>query len=98
FAVSVNAPDGASQDAAVIAAAHDVLVHYFTAQQATLDTDEAISLAALSDGQAKNDGIAVGQAVAHQWISIRANDGLEALITYIPGHGPGIWEPVPTYP
>lgn len=98
FAVSVNAPDGASQDAAVIAAAHDVLVHYFPAQQATLDTDEAISLAALSDGQAKNDGIAVGQAVADQWISIRANDGLEALITYIPGHGPGIWEPVPTYP
>jgi hypothetical protein len=98
FAVSVTAPDGASQDAAVIAAAHDVLAHYFPAQQDTLDMDEAISLAALSDGPAKNDGIAVGQAVAAQWISIRANDGLEAPITYIPGHGPGIWEPVPTYP
>ena len=98
FAVSLNAPAGASQDAAVIVAAHAVLVHYFPAQRATLDMDEAISLAALSDGPAKNDGIAVGQAVAAQWISIRANDGLEAPITYIPGHGPGIWEPVPTYP
>src|ERR1700738_2040774 len=29
FAVSVHAPRGASVDAAVVAAAHDVLVHYF---------------------------------------------------------------------
>src|SRR5215475_9185812 len=37
FAVSVPAARGASLDAAVSAAAHDVLLHYFPAQQATLD-------------------------------------------------------------
>jgi hypothetical protein len=98
FAVSVSAPAGASQDAAVIAAAHDVLLHYFPAQQSTLDAQETTSLAAIADGQAKVDGISVGESVAAQWLTMRANDGLEAAITYTPGHGPGIWEPVPTFP
>jgi hypothetical protein len=98
FAVSVDAPRGASQDAAVIAAAHDVLAHYFPNQQSTLDAQEAASLATIPDGQPRTDGIAIGQAVAAQWISLRANDGLEAHVVYTPGHGPGIWEPVPTFP
>src|SRR5438270_4561844 len=37
FAVSVEAPAGASVDAAVVTAAHDVLAHYFSLQQASLD-------------------------------------------------------------
>jgi hypothetical protein len=98
FAVSVHAPRSASVDAAVIAAAHDVLVHYFPAQQPTLDAQQTASLAAIRDGQSKIDGIFVGQAVASSWLALRAGDGLEAPITYTPGHGPGIWEPVPTYP
>jgi hypothetical protein len=98
FAVSVHAPRNASVDAAVVAAAHDVLVHYFPTQQAVLDAQQATSLAAVPDGQAKTDGIGVGQAVAARWLALRASDGLEAPITYTPGHGPGIWEPVPTYP
>ena len=98
FAVSVHAPRSASVDAAVIAAAHDVLIHYFPAQQPTLDAQQTASLAAIRDGQSKIDGILVGQAVASSWLALRAGDGLEAPITYTPGHGPGIWEPVPTYP
>jgi hypothetical protein len=98
FAVSLNAPAGASQDAAVIVAAHDVLVHYFPSQQSTLDAAESTSLVAIANGQSKIDGIAVGVAVAAQWLALRAGDGVEAPIVYTPGHGPGIWEPVPTYP
>src|SRR5215510_11404930 len=37
FAVRVDAPRGASEDAAAASAAHDVLVHYFPSQAATLD-------------------------------------------------------------
>jgi hypothetical protein len=90
FAVSLKAPAGASQDAAVIVAAHDVLAHYFPLQQGTLDAAENTSLAALPDGQSKIDGIAVGVAVAANWLVIRAGDGVEAPVVYTPGQGPGI--------
>jgi hypothetical protein len=98
FAVSVAAPRGASVDAAVVAAAHDVLVHYFRDQQGVLDMLQATSLSQIPDSQAKTDGIAVGQAVAQQWNELRAGDGLEAPIQYAWGHGSGIWEPVPPLP
>ena len=98
FAVNVHAPRGASKDAAAASAAHDVLTHYFPAQAATFDAALANSLAAVPDGESKTDGINVGKAVAAQWLTLRAGDGLEAVIVYTPGHGPGIWEPAPTYP
>jgi hypothetical protein len=98
FAVSVSAPRGASKDAAAASAAHDVLVHYFPAQAATFDAALATSLATIADSQHKTDGINVGKAVAAQWLALRDGDGLEAAIVYTPGHGPGIWEPVPTNP
>ena len=98
FAVRVDAPRGASEDAAAASAAHDVLLHYLPAQAATFDAALASSLASIADGQSKTDGISVGHAVAAQWLALRTGDGLEAPLTYTPGHGPGIWEPVPTYP
>jgi hypothetical protein len=98
FAVSVAAPRGASLDAAVIAAAHDVLVHYFPTQQATLDANEDASLGALPNSQSKTDGIIVGQSVAAQWLALRANDGVEAPVVYVWGTAPGDWQPVPPFP
>jgi PAP2 superfamily len=98
FAVSVDAPKRASVDAAVVAAAHDVLVHYFQDQQGALDALEANTLSQIADSQAKTEGIAVGQAVAQRWNDLRTGDGLEAPIQYAWGHGPGIWEPVPPFP
>jgi len=98
FAVRVHAPHGASEDAAAAKAAHDVLVHYLPLQAATLDAALATSLALIPDGPSKTDGVQVGQSVAASWLAQRAGDGLEAPIVYTPGHGPGIWEPVPTFP
>lgn len=99
FAVRVNAPHGASRDAAASVAAHDVLVHLLPLQQATLDADLSASLAAIADGPPKASGIAVGHEVAAQWLALRAGDGLEApVVLPLPNPGPGIWELVPTYP
>jgi hypothetical protein len=98
FAVRVHAPRHASVDAAAATAAHDVLVHYFSAQAAALDAGLANSLSAIPDGQSKVDGVAVGHQVAAKWLALRAGDGLEAPLVFTPGHGPGIWEPVPTVP
>jgi hypothetical protein len=105
FAVTVDAPRGASKDAAAATAAHDVLVHYFSPplasvdQTQTLDSDLAASLSALPNDQATTDGIRVGRQVAVQWLALRAGDGLKAPVVFpLPTPGPGIWEPVPMLP
>ena len=99
FAVRVNAPRDASKDAAASVAAHDVLVHYLPLQEATLDAELKASLDAIGDGTAKSEGIAVGHEVAARWLTLRSGDGLEApVVLPLPNPGPGIWQPVPTYP
>lgn len=89
----VNRP--ASADAAVAAAAHDVLVALFPAQMGDLDAKYAASLAALPDDIAKVNGTAVGQHAAAAILAARAQDGRDATMTYVPGSGPGAWVPTP---
>src|SRR5678815_3736485 len=72
---TVAAPDGASAEAAAIVSAHRVLSTYFPANAPALDAARATSLAAVPDGQAEDDGIAVGEAAAAAMIGNRANDG-----------------------
>lgn len=56
-------PADASIDAAVVTAAHRVLVNYFPAQQSALDSQYATSLAGITaDPAAKSEGVAVGEA------------------------------------
>src|SRR5215467_9304703 len=53
YAILIDAPAGASANAAVAQAAHDVLVSIVPGQQASLDAQLANSLATIPDGQAK---------------------------------------------
>ena len=101
FAVDVEAPAGASAEAAVAAAARDILVHYLPAQAATIiDPAYATSLGTIPDGQAKDDGIATGQQVAAILIAQRADDGFRAAVTYTPPDPPipGVWIPTSQAP
>ena len=91
-----DAPAGASEDAAAVAAAHRVLVHYFPVQQASLDGQFAASIAAITDTPASiTDGEVVGESAAQALIAARANDGLLANVPYTPPVGPGFWQPTP---
>src|SRR5262249_7431845 len=91
-----KAREGASADAAAVAAAHRVLLSYFPAQQSTLDAQFASSLANISaSSEAKADGVSIGEAAAEALISARTGDGLEANVPYAPGTGPGVWQPTP---
>ena len=72
---TISAPSGASSEAAAVAAAHGVLKAFFPAQGATLDQQRTNSLATIPDGQAENDGIAVGEAAAAAMVANRTNDG-----------------------
>jgi hypothetical protein len=91
-----TAATGASDDAAAVAAAHRILLHYFPAQQLTLDMQFAASLNKVNASpDAKLAGIAVGEAAAAALIAARTGDGLEANVPYTPGSGPGVWQPTP---
>jgi len=99
FAIEVEAPQGASAEAALATAAHRVLVHYLPDQAVTiLDPAYAASLATIPDGQAKMDGVATGEQVAGLLIAQRADDGFRAPVIYTPPDPPipGVW--IPTAP
>ena len=96
YFVTTPAPAGASADAAVAAAAHDVLRYLYPTQQAALDSALSATLAAVADGPGKADGVAVGQAVARAAVAQRQADGSAAFETYSTAGQPGQW--VPTGP
>ena len=100
FAIDVTAPAGASTEAAVAAAAHRILIHYLPAQAAITDPAYVASLATISDGQAKADGMATGEQVAALLIAERADDGFRASVTYTPPNPPipGAWIPTAAAP
>jgi hypothetical protein len=81
----------ASVDAAVAAAAREVLVRLLPEQNALVEAAYGHSLATIRDGAAKNAGIAVGQAAAWATIRRRQGDGADtaAQPLYVPGHAPG---------
>ena len=84
---------GASVDAAVAAAAHAILVHDFSSQQANLDEEYAAALKGVPDGDAKTAGIEVGEAAAGELLALREGDGMEADIGFVmPQPGPGVWQ------
>jgi hypothetical protein len=96
YVFTTQAPAGASKDAAAVAAAHRILVHYFGGQQSSLDTQFTLSLAAISDTGANiAAGVSVGEQAAQALIAARANDGLLGNAPYTPPVGPGFWQPTP---
>jgi hypothetical protein len=99
FAVRLQrVPAGASVDAAIAAAAHHLLVTLFPLDQTYLDSRYAAALALVPDGQSKADGITVGEQVAAALLASRAGDGWNAAVGYIPGSGPGVWQPTAPAP
>jgi membrane-associated phospholipid phosphatase len=85
-----------SQTAAADQAAHDVLVALYPSLQATLDTELGQDLAQIQDGPNKENGIAVGQAVAAQIVSLRSNDGSGVPPpAFVAGNQPGDYQLTP---
>lgn len=91
----VEAPAGASKDAAVATAAHGVLTALVPSQKAALDIALAQSLAKIGDERSKSDGIAVGKTVAERMLAWRAKDNFDAKADDKPGTGTGVWQRTP---
>src|SRR6266487_689986 len=95
YAVEALADPGASPEAAAVAAAHAVLVNLYPSRQADLDAAYAASLASIADGNAKTEGISVGQSVAAVILALRSSDGSALTLPYTLPPGPGIYQPDP---
>ena len=95
YHVTDAAPVGASPEAAAVAAAHNVLVALYPAQQATFDAARATSLAAIPDGSAKTSGIGWGEAVAAEILALRSGDHSGDASAYEAPVGASWWLPTP---
>lgn len=102
YGSAIDAPVGASLDAAVVEAAYQTLRHYFPAQAATLDALHSEALALIPDGPAESDGKVVGGAAAEGIIDLRMGDGRltpvgvsSSFETASPA--PGIWRLTPPF-
>jgi hypothetical protein len=111
YAYDVLASPTASVDAAVAAAARDVLVaviaqlpelpHCLVNGTLVVETEYAAALAAIPGGAAKTDGLAVGQAAAAAILALRAADGSNQPLvdsSYPQGDSPGEYRFTPGLP
>lgn len=81
---------GASQEAAVAAAAYGVLRGLFPNRTAQYQAQYDSYVAALPDDSARKLGLAVGAEVAAGILALRANDGRAVVLAaYVPGTAPG---------
>lgn len=85
----------ASAQAAVVQAAHDVLVSLFPAQKTALDSTLTVSLGTITEPGIE-EGKAVGTASAADIIALRSNDGSSPLTTYAGLEKPGVGAYRPT--
>ena len=110
YAFDGHAP-GASPDAAVATAAHDVLVATYPrlpggigltpdAAISLVEAAYATALAAIPDGSAKSEGILIGRAAAAAIVALRAHDNAELpfiVDSYVPGPNPGDFQFIPGF-
>jgi hypothetical protein len=92
YAVDIQAKPGASIDAAAAAAAYEVLTKLYWSQTAAFDVALEGSLAAIPDGPARADGMAVGKDVAETLMALRKDDRSNATVTYTPKSDPGVYQ------
>jgi hypothetical protein len=96
---TLDAPAGASAEAAVVGAAHRVLSRSYPEHTAEFDAARVRSLARIPEGPARAAGIALGEAAATAVMASRENDGSESPEFYLPGSmDPGQWQPTPDCP
>jgi hypothetical protein len=105
YAPTPKAPAKTSPEAAIATAAHDTLTGLqpqLGADQAILDNDYSAYLAALPNGTATRNGIAVGHQAAQSVLALRADDGRGCSTTLqelgLPAARPGVWQPNATGP
>lgn len=91
--LALDAPAGASVDAAIAAANAAVLSKLAPSQQAAIDAAYQAALAAVPEGAAKSGGVAVGEKAAAAVLAMRADDGAAGVDVYRPVTSAGVYVP-----
>ncbi len=96
YAVDLEAPEGASAEAAVVGAGYTILSELFPEQVDMFDLQREKSLGEIADGRSEDSGYAYGQAVAKELLALRA-DELDVEdpdnYPYNPPEGENVWRP-----
>ncbi|MEO0834917.1 MAG: phosphoesterase [Cyanobacteria bacterium J06642_3] len=96
YAIDIEAPEGASTEAAVVGAGYTVLSELFPEQTEMFDLQKDKSLAEIADGVSEDVGYVYGQAVAKALLASRANE-LDVEdpdnYPYNPPEGENVWRP-----
>jgi PAP2 superfamily len=111
YAFNKKARDRTSVDAAVAAAARDVLVQLLNELPfppeciangvASVEADYTAALGAIADGPKKTEGLTIGQRAAKAILDLRAADGSDTPLqdfSYPQGTNPGEWRFTPDFP
>lgn len=96
YRIQLQAPSTTSTVAAVSAAAHGVMVGLYPAQLKYIDAELQTALASVPDGEAKTQGVQLGEKVAAAILQDRRNDGATAPDTYRPHAAAGAYVPTVT--
>ena len=83
--------------AAIAAAAHGVLAAEIPDQRTAIAAQLRVSLADVPDGDAKLNGVRLGEAVAASVLRSRAADSSATVYEFPVGSAPGQWRPTPPY-
>jgi membrane-associated phospholipid phosphatase len=89
-------PDGSvSAETAAAIAAHRTLVELYPRQVEAFDGALDTLMEGIADGATKDGGVKLGQQVAEQILSWRAEDGTRRSVAYSPRVAVGVWRPTP---
>lgn len=93
YLINAQAALGASAEAAVARAAHDILKALYPGQSFDLAAQLAESLALVADGQSEDDGVALGADIAARVLALRQNDGWDIVVNDTGSDAVGKWQP-----
>ena len=95
YLIQLPARSDTSKEAAAVSAAATILAAVDPKSAESIKASLAAELDRIPQGQARTDGIKLGEAVALNMIQSRANDGASTPETYRPVTTPGVYVPTP---
>ncbi len=92
YMVSFPASATISTGAAISTAAFQVLSYLYPGQAANHLAANSAVLSSIPEGEAKANAVALGTLVAEAIIALRARDGWNTFVDYVPRNQPGQWQ------
>jgi hypothetical protein len=97
YRFQIDAPSGASAEAAAVAAAHEVLLDLYPSYEIWAEDLYSNCLASAPAGETLTNGLSVGHQIAQMALDSRRSDGSTTDVPYIPSDAPGQWRRTPPF-